>query len=717
MHKRTVVLLLSVALFNFLISCGESQLDYPEAKRGEQIDDYHGIQVADPYRWLEELDGEETKAWVEAQNKLSRPYLEKIPQRSAIKDRLTQLWDYERYGIPFKEGGKYFYTKNDGLQNQNVLYVAASLDAEPRVLIDPNLLRKDATVSLRRYKVSPNGEEIAYALSDGGSDWTTWKVRNIETGADLADELQQTKFTGVSWSRDSKGFYYSRYPEGENGKGDGSKSVSIYYHRVGADQSRDHQVYAIPDHPRHDPYGTVTDDGRYLVINVREGFNANAVHLMDLRQGDGKVVPLFDEWDARYNILGNSGSEFFVKTNKDAPLGRVVAVNSNRPDPKNWREVIPEAEETLQSATYVGGVFIARYLRDAQTRVKIFDRKGKLVRAVDLPGVGSAFGFGGKSDDAETFYSFTSFTSPLSIYQYNLITGESSLFAKSEVKGIDFDDYETRQIFYHSKDSTRVPMFIIHRKGLELNGENPTLLYGYGGFNISLTPSFRSDRMVWMEMGGVLAIPNLRGGGEYGEAWHLAGTKLNKQNVFDDFIAAAEWLIDNRYTSTPKLAIQGGSNGGLLVGACITQRPDLFGAALPAVGVLDMLRYHTPSANARSWSSDLGLSENEDEFKALFAYSPLHNIRDDTCYPPTLITTADHDDRVVPWHSFKFGAALQQAQACKHPVLVRIETRAGHGAGTPTWMRIENIADQLAFLVKTLGMPKSAVEFPAEETD
>ena len=350
MHKRTVVLLLSVALFSLLISCGEAQLDYPEAKQVDQVDDYHGVQVADPYRWLEELDGEEIKAWVEAQNKLSRPYLEKIPPRTAIKDRLTQLWNYERFGIPFKEGGKYFYTKNDGLQNQSVLYVAASLDAEPRVLIDPNLLRKDATVSLRRYTVSPNGEAIAYALSDGGSDWTTWKVRNIETGADLADELHYTKFTGVSWSRGGKGFYYSRYPEGENGKGDGSKSVSIYYHRVGTDQSRDRQVYVIPDHPRHDPYGAVTEDGRYLVINVREGFNANAVRLMDLRQGTGKVVPLFDEWDARYNILGNSGSEFFVKTNKDAPLGRVVAVNSNRPDPKNWREVIPEAKETLQSA-------------------------------------------------------------------------------------------------------------------------------------------------------------------------------------------------------------------------------------------------------------------------------------------------------------------------------------------------------------------------------
>ncbi|MFQ5675344.1 MAG: prolyl oligopeptidase family protein [bacterium] len=694
----------------FIGACGESALEYPQSKRIAQTDDYFGVTVADPYRWLEELDSPDTKAWVTAQNDLSRPYLEGIARRESIKERLTEVWNYERYGIPFKEGGKYFYTRNDGLQNQSVFYVADALDAEPRVLIDPNVLRKDATMSLRGTSVSPNGQYIAYAISDGGSDWTSWKIRNIETGEDLEETLNYTKFTPASWSRDSKGFYYSRYPAaGTNGdsdavKGDGSKAVSVFYHRVGTEQTRDKLVYAIPEHPRQNPYAIVTHDGRFLIINVQEGFQTNAIYYRNLRSRNARVRPLFDKWDAFYTVLGNKGNELYVNTNKDTPMGKVVAVNISNPSPNHWREIIPESDKALQSANYVGGVFIARYLKDAQTQVKIFDRRGEMVREVDLPGVGSAFGFAGQPDDAETFYSFTSFTSPPTIYQYNLVSGESSLFKKADVKGVAFDDYETKQVFYTSKDGTRIPMFIIHKKGIELNGQNPTLLYGYGGFNISLTPAFRADRMVWLELGGVLAVPNLRGGGEYGEEWHLAGTKTHKQNVFDDFIAAAEWLIENKYTSTPKLAIQGGSNGGLLVGACLTQRPDLFGAALPAVGVLDMLRYHTASANARGWSSDYGLSENEEEFKALYAYSPYHNIKENTCYPPTLVTTADHDDRVVPWHSFKFGAALQHAQNCSNPVLVRVETRAGHGAGTPTWMRIENIADQWAFLVKALDM-------------
>lgn len=698
------ILVCVITLTVFIGACGESFLEYPESRRVVQIDSYHGVEVEDPYRWLEELDSEETKAWVDAQNALSRPYLENISKREAIKDRLTELWNYERYGLPFKEGGKYFYTHNDGLQNQSVLYVTSSLGAEPRVLIDPNVFSKDATVSLRLYSVSPNGKYIAYSISDGGSEWNIWKVRNVYSGEDLENELQHTKFSNASWSRDSKGFYYSRYPEGTNGKGDGSKPVSIYYHRVGTKQSQDSHVYSIPDHPLQNPYGTVTKDGRYLAIHVFKGFQTNVVRLLDLSQKNGRVVALFDEWDALYTVIGNDGTQFFVNTNKNAPLGRVIAVNIKEPRQKSWREVIPEAEETLQSASYVGGVFVARYLEDAQSRVRIFDRKGKLIRTVQLPGVGTASGFDGQPDDSETFYSFTSFLSPPAIYRYNLMTDESNLFNKSEVKNVDLDEYETKQVFYNSKDGTSISMFITHHKAIELNGQNPTLLFGYGGFNISLTPTFKVSRMVWLEMGGVLAIPNLRGGGEYGEAWHLAGTKTNKQNVFDDFIAAAEWLIDNGYTSTAKLAIQGRSNGGLLVGAVITQRPDLVGVALPAVGVLDMLRYHLPSANARMWSSDFGLSENEDEFNALFAYSPYHNIKNRTCFPATLITTADHDDRVVPWHSFKFGAALQHAQGCGNPILVRVETRAGHGAGTPTWMRIEKVSDQWAFLVKNIGI-------------
>ena len=697
--------LYQLALLPFLITaCGETKLDYPQTRRVDQIDTYHGVQVSDPYRWLEELDSEETKAWVDAQNDLSKPYLDDIPAKERIKQRLSEIWNYELYGLPFKEGGKYFYRHNNGQQNQSVLMVASSAQAEPRVLIDPNNFREDATISLRRFTVSPTSTHIAYGVSDGGSDWTIWRVRNVDTGDDLSDELRDTKFTQVSWSQDGNGFFYSRYPKAANGKGDDSKAVSIYYHELATNQADDREIYAIPEHPRQNPYGSVTEDGRYLVIDVNDGFEANAVHIMDLRAGKAKTIPLFDEWDALYKVIGNDGPVLFVNTNKAAPRGRVVRVSLDKPASQYWRDIVPQAVETLQNATYVGGKVVARYLRDAKAEVKVFSASGEVVREVQLPGVGGAAGFEGHADDPETFFSFASFTAPPSVYRYNVATGKSTLFGKSVLAGVTADDYETTQVFYQSKDGTRIPMFIIHRKGLALNGQQPTLLYGYGGFNISLTPAFNVGRLAWAEMGGVIAIPNLRGGGEYGEAWHLAGTKLHKQNVFDDFIAAAEWLIANGYTSASKLAIQGASNGGLLVAACLTQRPDLFGAALPAVGVLDMLRYHLPSANARAWSSDYGLSENEEQFKALFAYSPYHNIKEGTCFPPTLITTADHDDRVVPWHSFKFAAALQHAQGCGNPILIRVETRAGHGAGTPRWMRIENQADMWAFLVKALKM-------------
>lgn len=708
MHKRANRQIGCFIIFSFLMAaCNVEALQYPETKRMARRYDYHGVKVEDPYYWLEDLECEETKTWVTSQNELSRPYLAGIPKRESIKKRITELWNYESYGIPKKQGGKYFYRRNDGLQNQSVLYVAKSINAAPRVLINPNVLRQDATISLKRYSVSPDGKYIAYTLSDGGSDWSYMKIREIETGKDLQDELGFIKYTNASWSKDSKGFYYSRYPGIPNGtdrKGDGAKPVSIYYHLIGTRQSADRPVYSMPDHPLWNPYGTVTNDGRYLTIFIEEGYSTNALYYLDLLQPGAKVVSLFDKWDAEYNFIGNKGAEFYVKTTRNAPLGRIVAVNIERPHPMKWLEIVPETEATLQKAGYIGGNFIAKYLKDAQTQVIVFDKEGKKLRTIDLPGVGSAFGFNGKPDDTETFYSFTSFTSPNAIYRYDIATGKSSLFAEAELNGIDSSEYETEQVFYRSKDGTRVPMFITHHRGLPLNGQNPTLLYGYGGFNVSLTPRFKVSQMVWLEMGGVLAIPNLRGGGEYGESWHLAGTKTNKQNVFDDCIAAAEWLIDKGYTSRSKLAVKGGSNGGLLVGACITQRPDLFGAALPAVGVLDMLRYHLTNANARSWASDYGLSENEDEFKALFAYSPYHNVKKRTCYPATLITTADHDDRVVPWHSFKFAAEMQNAQECSNPVIIRVETRAGHGAGTPTWMRIEKIADQLAFLTQALIM-------------
>jgi prolyl oligopeptidase len=661
------------------------------------------VEVADPYRWLEELEGQETTEWVAAQNAVAEPFLEQIPQREEISRRLTELWNYERYQVPIKEGGRIFYRRNDGLQDQDVLYVAESLEAEARVLIDPNIFSEDRTSSLGTFEVSTDGKLIAYSVSEGGSDWRTWKIRDVDTGRDREEVLDAIKFTGASWSPDNRGFYYSRYPRDESGKGDGSKQTSIYYHRVGTPQAEDVHIYSITDHPTRNPQGTVTDDGRYLVIDVFDGYDSNGIYYKQLDRIDAEVVRLLDEWDALYDFLGNQGGVFYFSTNNGAPRSRVIAIDLESPAPAGWREVVSEAEETLDAASLVGGHIVARYLKDAFSLVKVFATDGTFVREVELPGIGTVRGFGGKVDDPETFYSFTSFTTPGRINRYDVSTGEGSLFRESKVDA-DLNRFATRQVFYESKDGTRVPMFIIHRKGIELNGDNPTVLYGYGGFNASLTPSFSTSRIVWMEMGGVVAIPNLRGGGEYGEAWHQAGTKLNKQNVFDDFIAAAEWLLDNNYTSREKLAIRGASNGGLLVGATMTQRPDLFGATLPAVGVLDMLRYHTASANARQWSSDLGLSDNEEEFQALLAYSPYHNIDAGTCYPPTLITTADHDDRVVPWHSFKFAAAMQRAQGCPNPIVIRIETRAGHGAGKPTWMRIEEVANRWTFLVWALRM-------------
>jgi prolyl oligopeptidase len=695
----------SVALALFL-GCDTgpwSAVEYPETPRVEHTDTYHGVDVEDPYRWLEELDSDETAQWVQAQNDISVPLLSNLPKHQEITERLTSIWNYERYGTPFKEGGRYFYTRNNGLQDQSVLYTADRLEQEPTTLLDPNTFSDDATVSLAGYSVSPDGQHIAYAKSDGGSDWRSWNIRNIDTGEDLPETLNFTKFTPVSWSPDGSGFYYSRHPAKADGTGDGTAAVSLYHHTLGEDQSDDEMVYSIPEHPRRNPMGGVTEDGRFLVINVSEGFDANAVYYRDLRRRNAGVVKLLDAWDALYNFLGNDGSTFYFQTNKDAPKWRVIAIDLDRPSPANWREVIPEAEEALGSVSYVGGHFVTSYLKDAHTLAKVYSTAGEHVRDVDLPGVGSANGFGGHADDPETFFSYTGFTSPGTVYRYNVATGEAEEYKQSHVDA-DLDQFETEQVFFASKDGTQVPMFITHRKGMALDGTNPTLLYAYGGFNISLTPRFSAERIVWLEMGGVLAVPNLRGGGEYGEEWHEAGTKLNKQNVFDDFIAAAEWLIDNGYTSTPKLAIQGGSNGGLLVGAVLTQRPDLYGAALPAVGVLDMLRYHTPSLNARGWSSDYGTSEDEEEFKALLAYSPLHNVEEGTCYPPTLISTADHDDRVVPWHSFKFGATMQRGQSCSNPILVRVETRAGHGAGKPTWMRIEEVADQWAFLAAALSI-------------
>ncbi|CAA9379332.1 MAG: Prolyl endopeptidase [uncultured Phycisphaerae bacterium] len=673
------------------------------------VDDHHGTKVPDPYRPLEDPDAPESRAWIEAQNKLTFGFLEQIPARDRIKKRLTALWDYEKFGMPFAEGGRYFYSRNSGLQNQGVLYSTPSLDGEPRVLLDPNTLSPDGTVALTRAVVSDDGRLMAYGLASAGSDWQEWRVREVGTAADRDDHLRWVKFSSASWTKDGKGFFYSRYPEpaaGEDLKG-ANYYHKLYYHALGTPQAQDQLVYERPDQKDWNFHGEVTDDGRYLVVTVSKGTD-DKYRILYKGLADGVVgspaepVELIGAFEHDYSFVDNDGPVFWFKTNKDAPRGRVIAIDTRRPSPEHWVEVIPQAAETLEYVTLVGGRFFAGYLKDARTQVKVFDLAGKFVRDVALPGLGSADGFDGKRTDRETFYSFTSFTTPTTVYRYDVASGQSTVFRAPKVD-FDPDDYEINQVFYTSKDGTRVPMFVSHRKGLKRDGNNPTLLYGYGGFNVSLTPWFSPSNLVWMERGGVLAVPNLRGGGEYGEEWHQGGTKLNKQNVFDDFIAAAQWLIDNKVTSTPKLAIEGHSNGGLLVGACITQRPELFGAAVPGVGVLDMLRFHKFTIGW-AWVDDYGSAADPEQFKALYAYSPLHNVKPGTCYPPTLITTADHDDRVVPAHSFKFAATLQAAQACDHPVLIRIETQAGHGAGKPTAKIIEEAADKWAFLVRVLGV-------------
>ncbi|HIK05082.1 MAG TPA: S9 family peptidase [Trichormus sp. M33_DOE_039] len=680
-------------------------MTYPHTHKSDQIDNYHGTLVADPYRWLEDPDSEATKAWVEAQNQITFAYLSKIPARDHIKQRLTKLWDYEKYGIPFKQGDKYFYFKNNGLQNQSVLYTLTSLDAEPRILLDPNQLSEDGTVALSSFEVSDNGKLLAYGISTAGSDWQEWKVRDVETGKDLVDHLKWIKFSGVSWTKDHQGFFYSRYdePNEQTKLADINYFHKLYYHRLGTSQSEDILIYHRPDQKEWGFNGGVTEDGKYLIISVWLGTDSrNLVFYKDLTDDHKEVVELIDQFEADYSFIEHDDQVFYFRTNLDAPRGRVIAIDTHKPAKELWREIIPETEATLESVNMLNHQFVADYLTDAHSQIKIFDINGIFIREVALPGLGAVGGFEGKRDDTETFYIFTSFTTPGTIYRYDMVTNKSEIFQKPT---IDFnpDEYETKQVFYKSKDGTQVPMFITHKKGIPFNGNNPTYLYAYGGFGASLTPSFSVLMLVWMEMGGVAAVANLRGGGEYGEEWHQAGMKEKKQNVFDDFIAAAEWLIEHNYTKPAKLAIAGDSNGGLLVGACMTQRPDLFGAALPGVGVMDMLRFHKFTIGW-AWTTEYGSPDHPEDFKTLYAYSPLHNLKPGTSYPATLITTADHDDRVVPAHSFKFAATLQAAQASNAPTLIRIETKAGHGAGKPTTKIIEEVADKWTFLVKTLDV-------------
>ncbi len=681
---------------------------YPNAPTADVVDDYHGTKVPDPFRPLEDPDSEVTRQWVEAENKITFGFLEQIPQREPLKQRLTKLWDFEKFSVPFEDGGHYFYLRNSGLQNQSVLYTAESLDGEPRVLLDPNTLSADGTVALSGLSVNDDGTKLAYALAEAGSDWITWRVRDVSTGKDTDDLIKWSKFSGASWTKDGSGFFYGRYPEPKEGEDLHGTNYfqKLYFHKLGTPQSDDQLIYDSPDHKEWMFSSTVTGDGTYLIITISKSTDdVNMVLYRDLTRPDSKIVTLIDNFDAGYLPIDNTGSVLYFLTNGDAPRGRVIAIDLKKPEKSDWKELIPEGADVLSSIDLVGGKFLANYLKDAHTEVKVFGLDGQLESTVDLPGLGTATGFSGKRSDEETFYSFASFTTPPTIYRYQVASGKSEVYKAPKV---DFDpnDYTTEQVFYKSKDGTRVPMFISYKKGLQKDGQAPAFLYGYGGFNISLTPAFSVSNLVWMEMGGVFAVPNLRGGGEYGEDWHKAGTKLIKQNVFDDFIAAAEWLVENKYTSMPKLAIGGGSNGGLLVGACITQRPELYGAALPAVGVLDMLRFHKFTIG-HAWVDDYGSSDNADEFAALIKYSPLHVIKSGTCYPPTMITTADHDDRVVPAHSFKFAATLQQAQGCDHPILIRIETKAGHGAGKPTAKIIEEAADKWAFLVKVLGLSPS----------
>jgi prolyl oligopeptidase len=681
----------------------------PRAHAADQVDDYFGTKVRDPYRWLEDTDAPDTKAWVAQENCVTFAYLARIPERARIRERLTKLWNYERYGVPSRTGGKYVYSRNDGLQNQSVYYWQPTLDAGPRVLIDPNALSSDGTVALASWDVSHDGRYFGYGTAAAGSDWNELHVRVIATGRDRPDTLRWVKFSGLSWTHDNAGFYYSRFPTpGGNVLQAVVKNQKLYYHRLGTAQAADRLVYQRSDHPDWGFGGGVTEDGRYLIIGVSLGTDSrNRVYYLDLGNPrrprvTGHVVPLLDDFDATYDFVGNRGPVFYFQTNLDAPRGRLIAIDTRRPARRDWKELIPQIDQVLNSVTLVGGRFVADYLVDAHSRLAIFSPDGKPVADVALPGIGTVGGVSGRPDSPEMFYAFTSFLYPTTVFRYDVATGAGSVW---KAPHLDFDPsrFATEQVFYGSKDGMRVPMFLTHRRGLARDSANPVLLTAYGGFDISNLPYFSVSNAVWLEMGGVLALATLRGGGEYGEEWHHAGMHERKQSVFDDFISAAEYLIAQGYTRPSKLAIEGASNGGLLIGAVENQRPDLFGATLPAVGVMDMLRFQKFTIGW-AWVTEYGSSDSASQFPYLYAYSPLHNIRPGTHYPPTLVTTADHDDRVVPGHSFKYAATLQAAQGDSAPILIRIETRAGHGGGMPVSKQIELVTDRWAFLVKNLQM-------------
>jgi prolyl oligopeptidase len=704
----TLTIALSLVLLPAVLSAAARRLEYPQTRRADVVDDYFGTKVEDPYRWLEDDDSEETKAWVLAQNRLTFGWLEQVPERGRIRERLVELWDHERFSPPSREGEWYVYARNDGLQNQPVIYRARRLEGPSEVLLDPNRLSEDGTVALAEEGLSftDDGRLLAWAASSGGSDWREWRVRDVATGEDREDLVRWSKFSTAAWRKDGSGFYYSRYPEPTEGDAltGVNRNHTLYFHRLGTDQAMDEVAYARPDHPDWSLGAVVTDDGRFLLVYQHEGTDPRCrIFVRDLEDPEGRIEPFLDAFDAAYEVVGNDGDVFYVRTDKDAPRYRLVAIDRRSPAPEAWRELVPEDPGTavLDAVTMIGDRFVATWQVDARHALRLYGRDGGFEREVALPGLGQVK-VEGKRRDREFFYSYTSFAWPTTIYRCDPATAESTVFRQPKV-AFDPAAYETSQVFYSSKDGTRVPMFLVRRRGVERNGRNPTVLYGYGGFNVSLTPAFSVAVVSWLEMGGVWAVASLRGGGEYGKEWHEAGRLANKQNVFDDFVAAAEYLVREKYTSTPKLAIHGGSNGGLLVGAVLNQRPELFGAAIPAVGVMDMLRFHLFTIGW-AWKSDYGSAETKEGFDTLLAYSPLHNIRPGATYPAVFVTTADHDDRVVPAHSFKYAAALQRAQGGDAPVLIRIETRAGHSAGKPTDKQIEEAADKWAFLVRVLGV-------------
>jgi prolyl oligopeptidase len=685
-----------------------AELRYPIARRGDQIDDYQGVKVADPYRWMEDVDSPETRTWVEAQAKLSSDYLAAIPGREQIARRLKEIFNYERWRAPEKRGSQWFYRHNDGLQNQWVLFTTTSPEQPARVLLDANALAKDGTIAFKGAGYSDDGRLMAYGLSEAGSDWETWHVRDVASGKDLPDEIHRAKFTTASWRKDGSGFYYSGYsaaPEGESLKAP-NEYHKVFFHKLGTPQAQDVLIYVRSDGPDWFTNGQVTDDGHYLIITASHGDDVKNILLVaDLGITDSTVKPVISEPGANYTFIGNIGSTLYVQTDDDAPRYRVIAIDLAKLDRPHWRTVVAESQDTLATASLVGHQIIAQYLHDAHSVVRRYTPDGKDIGEVKLPGLGTTVGFSGRIDDAATYYSYADYTTPESIYRLVLKTGQTTLWRAPQLAAFKSTEYSTQQVFYKSHDGTRVPMLVTARKGTPLDGHNPTILYGYGGFNDSVPPEFSPVIAAWLELGGVYAVSNLRGGGEYGRAWHEAGMKTHKQNVFDDFIAAAEYLIANRWTSRERLAINGASNGGLLIGAVVEQRPELFAAAVAQVGVMDMLRFREFTVG-KGWESDYGSVDNKDELKALMAYSPYHNVRANVAYPPTLILTSDHDDRVFPAHSFKFAAAMQNADPNGNPILMRVDLRAGHGGGKPVAKSVEEWADIYSFVLNAMGLAK-----------